>query len=378
MHTLLTTQEFIEKFPRSKLNINNQKINNILSMFIIKNSHILHKSWQTISTSLKFFFKSHDIHFPMCNDRKPEFWTSRGWDNPREKILETGNPLPTSKVYWLKKGYSEIESELKTQQFYKEKIKGKRVLPTQLEYYINQGQTLEDATQSLKNEQANRASKLVEKELNNPELRKKRLWSNIEYYTSKGYSEEEGYELMAEKFKSRELQTMEKLISKYILKGFSTEDAIYRAKDDYKKRSQKSMNTKIKNNSFAWNQASKQSIKFFEPLMKKLNELNIPYHIGMEHNEEFFLAKGLEYFYSYDFCIPSMKLIIEYNGEHIHPNPNMSKEDWKNWKHCWTKKTADECRDYDQQKIKKAEEHGYKVIEVFESDVISSLELITF
>ena len=54
----------------------------------------------------------------------------------------------------------------------------------------------------------------------------------------------------------------------------------------------------------------------------------------------------------------------------------MSKEDWHNWSHCWSKKSADECHDIDQIKIKVAEEKGYKVIEVFESTKESSLDLL--
>ena len=70
------------------------------------------------------------------------------------------------------------------------------------------------------------------------------------------------------------------------------------------------------------------------------------------------------------------KLIIEYNGEHIHPNPKMDKAEWDRWTHCWSKKSADECRDLDLEKIKLAESKGYNVIEVFESDGILSTELI--
>lgn len=103
---------------------------------------------------------------------------------------------------------------------------------------------------------------------------------------------------------------------------------------------------------------------------------NIEYYVGTETKQEWFIANGVEYFYSYDFYIPSKKLIIEYNGEHIHPNPNMTKEELDNWGYCWGKKSADECRALDLKKIKLAKCKCYKVIEVFESDKVKSLDLI--
>jgi hypothetical protein len=280
------------------------------------------------------------------------------------------------KEYWIKKGFSEQDAIEKGLNHYHSSTTKNRLLPTQLEYYINKGQSKEEAKISLKNEQSKRTAKLVAKEKANPELRKRRLWNQIEYYTNKGYTEEVGYQLMQEKFKERNLQTMKKLTEKYISKGYSEVDALESAQKDYKKRAKKIMKTRIENNSFGWQKASKQYLEFFQPLMDYLDENNIKYYVGTEDKQEWFIAKGIEYFYSYDFYIPSKKLIIEYNGEHIHPNPEMSKENWNNWKHCWTQKSADECRELDQIKLDVAREKGYKVVEVFERSKISSLSLI--
>jgi len=376
--TIITTQQFLDSFPKSKLNIENKEINSILEKFIIKYNHKLDKSWQTVGKLLKDFFKEKEILFPKCNDMKPEFWSSRGWDNPREKISElcVNKPLPHTKEYWIKKGYSEDEAKQMGFDYYHTSTTKNRLLPTQLEYYTNQGMSEEEATTSLKKEQTKRTMHLVKKEEDNPELRKRRLWMNIEYYTNKGYSEEVGYQLMEEKFKSRNIQTMKKLTQKFIDTGFSEEDALERAKNNYKKRANKTMATRIKNKSFGFQKASKQSLVFFKPLMDYLDKENIEYHVGIEGNTEWFLASGTEYFYSYDFCIPSKKLLIEYNGEHVHPNPKMNKDEWHNWIHCWSKKSATECRELDLEKIKLAESKGYKVIEIFESDNINSIDLI--
>jgi len=376
--TEITSEEFLQLFPKSKLNIENQEINSILQKFIIKYNHKLNKSWQTVGKLLKEFFKDNNNILNGKTDNQTIFWESRGWLNPKEKVKEvvSKNLSSTSPEFWKARGFSEQEAKEKASQFYKDKLKGKRLLPTQLEYYTNKGQTLSEATQSLKKEQAKRAAKLVEKELKNPELRKRRLWTQIEYYTNKGYSEEVGYQLMSEKFKERNLQTMKKLTQKYIEKGEDEFTALEYAQKDYKKRAKKIMKTRIENNSFGWQKASKQSLKFFEPLIEYLDKENIEYYVGDENHQEYFIAKGIDYFYSYDFCIPSLKIIIEYNGEHVHPNTNMSKENWDKWKHCWTKESADICRKKELIKLNIAKESGFKVVEVYESDKISSLELI--
>jgi len=44
--------------------------------------------------------------------------------------------------------------------------------------------------------------------------------------------------------------------------------------------------------------------------------------------------------------------------------------------HCWSKKSADECRVEDLKKIQLAESKGFKVIEVFESDKIKTNDLL--
>lgn len=352
MKIIDTPEELLNQFPQLNFNLENQLIYHQLIQFITyRNSKTTVLHIGNIRRLVREFFKdTFEITFPNVSNMSPKFYEARG--------------------------FSPDEAKEKASSFYKDKIKGKRVLPTQLVYYSNKGQSPEEAKVSLKKEQAKRADKLVQKELDNPELRKRRLWVNIEYWINKGYSEEVGYELMAEKFKERDLQTMKKLTQKYIDKGFSEVDAIESAQKDYKKRAKKIMKTRIENKSFGWQKASKQSLKFFQPLIDYLDKENIEYYVGDETHQEWFIAKGVEYFYSYDFYIPSKKLIIEYNGEHIHPNPEMSKEAWNNWRHCWTKKTADECQEIDSVKIKLAESKGYSIIEVFESSKVKSLDLI--
>ena len=375
----ITTLEFLDRFPKAKLNIENEKINEILIKFILTYPEKMERTWQTVGRLMKDYYSDNGVVFPRCNDMKSEFWTSRGWDNPREKISElcVNKPLPHTKEFWMRKGYSEDEAKQLGLEHYHNSTAKNRLLPTQLEYYTEKkGMTEEDAKQALKDEQTKRTMRLIEKETINPELRKRRLWNQIEYWLNKGYTENQGIQLMSEKFELRNLQTMKKLVNSYIENGLSESEALEKAQKSYKKRASKTMQARIKNNSFGFQKASQLSLKFFKPLMEKLDKSGIEYCVGIEGNAEFFLASGTEYFYSYDFCIPSEKLIIEFHGDHVHPNPKMTKVDWENWKHCWTKKSADECRAEDLKKITLAESKGYKVFEVFESDDVDLTTLI--
>lgn len=374
----MNNEEFLKLYPQAKLNLSNSKISLILESFVLKYESKFGRSWQTVGKLMKDHFRENSIVFPSCNDMKQEYWSSRGWDNPAEKVsaIVSTQLSNTSPKYWESKGYSENEAKEKASNFYKDKIKGKRLLPTQLAYYTSKGMSEDDAKQSLKDEQTKRTMKLVEKEIANPELRNRRLWTQIEYWLNKGYTNEQGIQLMREQFESRNLQTMKKLVTKFQSEGHSYDDSLEKAQKDYKVRANKTMATRIKNNSFGFQKASQLSLNFFKPLMDKLDASNIEYYVGVEGNTEYFLASGTEYFYSYDFCIPSKKLIIEFHGEHVHPNPKLPKEQWDQWVHCWSKKSADECRVEDLKKIQLAESKGFKVIEVFESDKIKANDLL--
>jgi hypothetical protein len=43
-------------------------------------------------------------------------------------------------------------------------------------------------------------------------------------------------------------------------------------------------------------------------------------YVGIPGSKEFYL-KEESFRYFYDFTIPRLKICIEYNGEHVHPNP---------------------------------------------------------
>ena len=82
------------------------------------------------------------------------------------------------------------------------------------------------------------------------------------------------------------------------------------------------------------------------------------------YTNEKFIRKG-ENVYKYDYCDKNQRKIIEFNGDFWHCNPFHFLSEFY---HPVKKKTAQEIWDYDAQKIKTAEEHGYRVLTIWEKD----------
>jgi hypothetical protein len=129
----------------------------------------------------------------------------------------------------------------------------------------------------------------------------------------------------------------------------------------------------LKNNqSKYFKNASKISLKYWTPLIEYAKSLKISkYNYGVEGNAEFFLTdikNGKSYFY--DLVFPELKLIFEYNGEHVHPNKEkLSETQWNNWRLPWDATiTADIKYLQDTNKKDFAEINGFKIVYIWSSD----------
>ena len=69
--------------------------------------------------------------------------------------------------------------------------------------------------------------------------------------------------------------------------------------------------------------------------------------------------------YSYDFTLKQKRKIIEFNGDYWHCNPKLYEADYFNKN---KQMTAQEIWDYDQVKIELAEQKGYQVLTIWESE----------
>lgn len=166
--------------------------------------------------------------------------------------------------------------------------------------------------------------------------------------------------------KKHKPETIEKISQKKI--GISTSD--HMSKPEYKKlisdlakkrwssgimektriKLSKMMKERISNGEFKGYNRSKAE----DEIIKKLTELNI------ETKPNFILEGKI-----FDIYLPKFNLIIEYNGDYWHCNPNKFKPDYFNHK---KNKTAKEIWEYDKNKIDLAIKNDYIVEIIWESD----------
>lgn len=107
--------------------------------------------------------------------------------------------------------------------------------------------------------------------------------------------------------------------------------------------------------------ASKESMVFFEPIIKFLVKKGLYCNFGNGSSKEFRLySKKTRKNYYYDLTIIKLKLIIEYDGV-SHPN---DKCDPKTWRCVFRGISYEEALKYDQLKQECAEQHGYKLIRI--------------
>lgn len=175
------------------------------------------------------------------------------------------------------------------------------------------------------------------------------------------YCERQSYtstdEYLIEKFGEEEANNI-KLCKSHNLKGFIAkygEEEGKRKYDDYIKNTQ-------------YNKTySESSLIFFNNLINEMKERNIIYgDIWYGEREKLQWSKNGDLYY-FDFFIPELKLVIEFNGDYWHCNPNRYEPDYY---HPHKKMTAEQIWMYD--KIKQdviEKEFGYNIITIWEKDV---------
>lgn len=119
--------------------------------------------------------------------------------------------------------------------------------------------------------------------------------------------------------------------------------------------------------------ASAESLKVFVPMYTWLLDQGFEdddIYFGYQGKKEFFIIEGKEFF-SYDFCIKSLHLIVEFNGILYHPKTR----DQKDWHIPYCDLTAEQKYDMDQHKMSVAQQHGFKVIVLWEDvDCVTNLK----
>lgn len=121
--------------------------------------------------------------------------------------------------------------------------------------------------------------------------------------------------------------------------------------------------------------ASKWSLEIIDSIISHLSEHGFTeddFYYGSNGSKEYFLRDDDKIFF-YDLTIPKLSTIIEFNGEHVHPNKELLSEDeWSSWRQAWTNKTADECWGYDLKKKELAERNRFNILYVWYNEGVES------
>lgn len=257
----------LENHLKDKLKIGH----NIIFLDIIKNLNL------TPEAALLHFDK-----YQLTNSRY-ERGAIRYGENYREeyaKVMKSRKLGKTNstwvKEYWIKKGFTDEESDLKVSEIQSKNGKkqkyDKSQHPTHIEYYINQGLSKDDAV-----------------------LAREEFLDNTSAMRNLHKLSPEEYEIFLRRYE----------------------------------KTKKTKNERY-GGSFVRTFASKASLKFFIPLYKKIRRL------GVARNDVMWGIRGSKEFYTnydsknygFDFTIRSKRIIIEFHGTFWHPKPG--DDNWKN------------------------------------------------
>lgn len=277
------------------------------------------------------------------------YWLARGrksadtmkanghFDNPANN--------PFSKAYWIKRGLTDDEAAEKVKSRAGKSTSTKRDAgfyddpannPYSYEFGIKQGLSPDEAR-----------ARINAKNHNCPE-----------YWVKRGSTEEEAVELA---YKRASINSLQARQEKY---GEADGIASYNAT---RLKMASSWSTRsMAGRNFA---SSEQADHLFSRLYKFIRRLGYSrddVQCNLNRGELFIRSENGIYFY--DFVLRPLKLIIEFNGEHVHPNPDMSVGDWCAWRHAFNKKSADVVASQDKIKLSAAEDLGYNTMVVWSKD----------
>lgn len=220
--------------------------------------------------------------------------------------------------------------------------------PFSKEYWKKRGLTEEEAQSKVN--QRNFWCEESNSEFKNP--------GTIKYYIQK-YGEINGPELFKEKqARSGYYRSLAGLIERY-----GEEEAKSRFYDLY---SREGIN--------ASGSRSYEARHFFLRLYKRLRKAGYArqdIQFGANGSREYTIRDdNLKKYNRYDFCVISKKLIIEYNGSIWHPRKErLTEYQYTNWKMPWHPEiSAEEKELKDLNKLKFAQDRGYDIIEIWDTD----------
>jgi G:T-mismatch repair DNA endonuclease (very short patch repair protein) len=198
-----------------------------------------------------------------------------------------------------------------------------------IEFYLKKGLSIEEAKK---------------------ELKKRQSTNTLETYTKK-YGEEQGYK----KWSERNKKWSENIEQRYKNGEFTRDPNI--------------------NGKLAFSSSSEHELCHeLVQLLLKNNITKDKIYTQTVYNGQYHIFKHhKQYYYDFAFIDETHKKIIEYNGDFWHMNPNQYIKTDMN---CVMNKTAQEIWDYDTQKSLVAQELGFDIFTVWESEYKNNKEQI--
>lgn len=195
-------------------------------------------------------------------------------------------------------------------------------------------------------------AKLLKTKSENPQNENTKL----EYYTSRGYTEEEAIQLRSDR---QSTFSLEKCIEKY------------GEEEGYKKwlaRQEKWQTTLKSKSDEEIAEINKKKLPKIGPISKAEQSIaNYLRSVGISIDQQHPIKRENQTWYHYD--IVSGNKIIEYNGDYWHANP-MIYEETHSFKRNKLVMTAKDIWNKDQNKIQTAIRNGYEVFVVWESEYL--------
>lgn len=178
-------------------------------------------------------------------------------------------------------------------------------------------------------------------------------WVKKEYWIKKGYSEEEAKNIISKK---QSTFSFEKCVEKH------GED---KGKKIWEERQKKWKSKVFNEETHISRGTSKTGDEFIRNVLNILNVLGFPTDNFLYGKNEKFIGTSEGKIFKYDLTFKEGKKIIEFNGDYWHANPTVYNPDYF---HKVKLKTAQEIWDFDLEKQKTAELHGYKFLTIWEND----------
>jgi hypothetical protein len=272
------------------------------------------------------------------------------------------------------KSYGDEEGKRRYEQHCNEVIKpnARTSSPRCVEYYIKRGFTETQAEQKVKDHNAKvskvRWDKVKESGVNLSEYAKSINPLSKSFQGYVGMDKEE-----SEAIRKRHLEKCIRGKDFYIRKYGQSEGA-----KRFEDRMQRRKETMLKNGTGTFNVkkgcASGWSLKLLLPICEWLHSLGYSkkdIQMGLpEYRGERWIRHGKNEYFMYDFCFVPGNILIEYHGVKWHPKPNG--EFLEGSPLGLDGKLA---RQRDEAKVKLAESHGYKIIEIWsDEDLNESIE----